>query len=53
MMPSTAPAASVARKPTITGMPILSMNNAPNTPPSMPTVPAVKLNTREAANMTL
>ena len=53
MMPIAAPAASVARKPTKTGMPILLMNNAPNTPPSMPTIPAVKLNTREAENMTL
>ncbi len=40
-------------KPTMTGMPKRSMNRAPNTPPSMPTAPAVKLNTREAENMTL
>jgi hypothetical protein len=53
MTPITAPAASVATKPTMTGMPSLSMNSAPKTPPSMPTVPAVKLNTRDAVNMTL
>ena len=53
MMPISAPAASVARKPTNTGRPNRLMNNAPNTPPSMPTIPAVKLNTREAENMTL
>jgi hypothetical protein len=29
------------------------MNSAPNTPPNMPSTPAVKLNTREAVNITL
>ncbi len=40
-------------KPTTTGRPSRSMNSAPNTPPNMPSAPAVKLNTREAVNMTL
>ncbi len=29
------------------------MNSAPSTPPSIPNMPAVKLNTREAVNITL
>ena len=29
------------------------MNSAPNTPPSIPSMPEVKLNTREAVNITL
>ena len=33
--------------------PIRRMNSAPNTPPSMPTLPAVKLITREAENIVL
>ena len=36
-----------------TGMPIRAMNSEPSTPPSIPSVPAVKLNTREAENITL
>ena len=52
-MPITAPAASVAIRPTITGIPIRLMNKDPSTPPSMPSAPAVKLNTREAENITL
>ena len=36
-----------------TGMPIRRMNSEPSTPPSIPSVPAVKLNTREAENITL
>ena len=49
----TAPQASTAAKPTITGRPILAMKSAPSTPPSMPSMPAVKLNTRDAENITL
>jgi hypothetical protein len=30
-----------------------AMNCEPSTPPSIPSVPAVKLNTREAENITL
>ena len=29
------------------------MNSAPSTPPSIPSIPEVKLNTREAENITL
>jgi hypothetical protein len=48
-----APSSSVKRKPIITGIPIWPMRMAPNTPPGIPTDPAVKLKTREAENMTL
>ena len=34
-------------------MPILLMKSAPSTPPSIPSMPAVKLNTRDAENITL
>ena len=33
--------------------PSAAMNSEPSTPPSIPSVPAVKLNTREAENITL
>ena len=34
-------------------MPHLLMKSAPKTPPSIPSMPAVKLNTRDAENITL
>ena len=52
-MPITAPPASASRKPTAIGMPIRRMNSEPSMPPAIPSVPAVKLNTREAENITL
>ncbi len=36
-----------------TGMPMRRMNSEPSTPPIIPRVPAVKLNTLEAENITL
>ena len=45
--------AKVRGNPTPIGICSRRMNQAPNTPPSMPTCPAVKLMTREAENMTL
>ncbi len=51
--PSTAPQASTRTSPTITGRPNLAMKSAPSTPPSIPSMPAVKLNTRDAENITL
>ena len=51
--PMAAQPASASTKPTGIGKPSLLMNSAPSTPPSMPNCPAVKLITREAANMML
>ena len=51
--PTTAHAAIAAIKPGMIGRPTRWTNSAPNTPPSMPSWPAVKLMTREAANMML
>ena len=42
-----------ARSPAPALMPILWMKSAPSTPPSIPSMPAVKLNTRDAENITL
>src|SRR5262249_3877512 len=52
-IPITAPPASTSRNPIATGRPMRAMNSEPNTPPSIPSVPAVKLKTREAENNTL
>ena len=51
--PMPAQASKVSGNPTTIGRCSRKMNQAPNTPPSMPTCPAVKLITREAENMTL
>jgi hypothetical protein len=51
--PRTAPQASTSTKPSTAFMPILWMKSAPSTPPSIPSMPAVKLNTRDAENITL
>ena len=51
--PSTAPHASTSTKPSTGFMPIRWMKSAPSTPPSIPSMPAVKLNTRDAEYITL
>jgi hypothetical protein len=53
MMPSSVPPTSTSKKPSTTGIPMWAMNSEPRTPPSIPSVPAVKENTREAENITL
>ena len=51
--PSTAPQPSTSTNPRTAFMPSLLMKSAPSTPPSIPSMPAVKLNTRDAENITL
>ena len=51
--PRRAPQTSTSTRLTITGRPNLAMKRAPSTPPSIPSMPAVKLNTRDAENITL
>ncbi len=48
-----AAAPAPARTPARRSCPILWMKSAPSTPPSIPSMPAVKLNTRDAENITL
>ena len=51
--PSSAPPASARRNPTQIGIPMRRMKSEPRMPPTIPRVPAVKLNTLEALNITL
>ena len=53
MTPSAAPHARTSTNARTAFMPILLMKSAPSTPPSIPSMPAVKLNTRDAENITL
>ena len=52
--PSTAPQRQHEHeRPARRSCPSLLMKSAPSTPPSIPSMPAVKLNTRDAENITL
>ena len=51
--PTAAHATRVSTSPSQIGRPSFRMNIAPNTPPSMPSCPVVKLITRLAENITL